>query len=185
MSKEQFLQELKAALKNLPQQEREDILRDYEEHFQFGLEEGRSEAEIAKELGAPQSIAKEITVQHHVEKAESKGTAGNLFRAVWAAIGLGFFNLVIVLGPFIALAGLLFSGWAVSAAFILSPLLAIFDAVVFADQFELFTLFFSLVLAGAGIYIGIGMYYATKAIYKGFLRYLKFNVSLVKGGLKA
>jgi uncharacterized membrane protein len=50
--------------------------------------------------------------------------------------------------------------------------------------FQLFDLFVSLALCGIGIFIGIGMFIATKALMKGFIRYLQFNVSLVKGGLK-
>ena len=39
MSKEQFLNELSSHLRKLPDEERKDILFDYEEHFQFGIEE--------------------------------------------------------------------------------------------------------------------------------------------------
>ena len=60
-------------------------------------------------------------------------------RAVWAVIGLGFFNLVIVLGPFIALIGIVFSGWALSLGFILSPIGVLMNAVWGA--FQLFDLF--------------------------------------------
>lgn len=41
MSKEGFLKELSSYLRKLPEAERQDILLDYEEHFQFGLEEGK------------------------------------------------------------------------------------------------------------------------------------------------
>lgn len=33
MTKEQFLKQLQAGLKKLPQEERKDIIHDYEEHF--------------------------------------------------------------------------------------------------------------------------------------------------------
>ena len=46
MSKEQFLNELSSHLRKLPDEERKDILFDYEEHFQFGIEEGKTESEI-------------------------------------------------------------------------------------------------------------------------------------------
>ena len=50
--------------------------------------------------------------------------------------------------------------------------------------FEMFDLFFSLGLCGIGIFIAMGMFVATKALTKGFIRYLKFNITFVKGGLK-
>lgn len=105
-------------------------------------------------------------------------------RAVWAVIGLGFFNLVIVLGPLVALVGLLIAGWAVGGTFVASPLLVFVSNVVNWGTFQWFDVFVSLALCGLGLFIAIGMFFATKVITKGFLRYLKFNVSLVKGGLR-
>ncbi len=182
MNKETFLKQLHSSLTKLPQEERKDIIQDYEEYFAIGLQEGKSEEEIATALGSPSQIAKELMATYHLEKVEKTASAGNIMRAVWAVIGLGFFNLVIVLGPFIALVGLVFAGWALSLGFVLSPIGALMNAVWGA--FQLFDLFVSLALCGIGIFIGIGMFIATKALIKGFIRYLQFNVSLVKGGLK-
>jgi len=58
------------------------------------------------------------------------------------------------------------------------------NTVVYPSTFEVFDLFFSMALCGIGLFIGIGMYYVTKLSVTGFVRYLKFNVNLVKGGLK-
>lgn len=184
MNKEEFLAELDTALKYISAEERQDILQDFEEHFAVGREEGKTEEEIAAGLGSPQQIAKEMLASYHIEKVETTATTGNIFRAVWAVIGLGFFNLVIVLGPFIALLGILFAGWIAGISFIVSPILVIFDMIIHPGTFELFTLFFSMALAGLGIFIVIGMFFATRALMNGFVKYLKFNTKLVKGGLK-
>ncbi|MGV3487460.1 MAG: HAAS signaling domain-containing protein [Tuberibacillus sp.] len=183
MTKDQFLSELDKGLRGLTFRERQDILLDYEEHFSIGLEEGKSEEEIAEKLGSPSQIAKEMMATYHLEKVDDRLTAGNIMRAVWAVIGLGFFNLVIVLGPFIALVAIIFSLWAVSLSFTLSPLMVIVDVVFHPGGFMLFNLFASIALCGLGILIGIGMSYITKWISMGFIRYLKWNASLVKGGM--
>ncbi len=47
-------------LKDYLKKERADILKDYEEHFTFGLEEGKSEEEIVASLGSPAQIAKRV-----------------------------------------------------------------------------------------------------------------------------
>ena len=86
----EFLQQLNASLKRLSDKERADILKDYEEHFTFGLEEGKSEEEIAASLGSPAQIAKELLADYHIEKVTASATTGNVFRAIWAVIGLGF-----------------------------------------------------------------------------------------------
>lgn len=182
MNKEQFLKQLEASLKRLSLEERQDILQDYEEYFTIGIEKGKSDQEISASLGNPRQIAKELLASYHLQQVEQSTSAGNVMRAVWAVIGLGFFNLVIVLGPFIALIGLVFSGWLMSVAFILAPFAILIN--LFIGELKLFDLFSSLGLSGIGIFIAMGMYVATKALFKGFIRYMKFNVSLVKGGLK-
>lgn len=182
MNKEQFLKQLNASLTRLSLEERKDILQDYEEYFEIGMEEGKSEQEISKSLGNPKQISKELMATYHLGQVEQTTSAGNVMRAVWAVIGLGFFNLVIVLGPFIALIGVVIAGWVSAIAFILAPLGALFNLVL--GNFQLFDLFFALGLCGIGIFIAMGMFVATSALTKGFIRYLKFNASLVKGGLK-
>lgn len=184
MNKKEFIRKLETYLSKLPSDERQDILQDFEEHFTFGIEEGKTEEEISASLGSPNTIAKEILTTHHLEKVENKATIGNVFRAVWATIGLGFFNLVIVLGPFIALVGLILGGWAIGMSFIVSPLLVLINAVIFPETFELFEMFVSIGLTGLGLFIMIGMFFATRGLIHAFVRYLQFNVKLVKGGLK-
>ena len=60
MNKEHFMIELKLSLRDLDESERQDVMRDYLEHFENGLAEGKTEEQIAKELGSPSQIAKEI-----------------------------------------------------------------------------------------------------------------------------
>lgn len=184
MNKEQFLVELESSLYKLNDEERNDILNDFSEHFDMGLEEGKTEEEIASSLGSPQHIAKELLATHHLEKVKKETSAGNVLRAVWAVIGLGFFNLVVVLGPFIAVLGIILAGWITGGAFILSPLLVVIKMVIFPSTFQSFDLFASIGLVGAGILITLGMLYITRLVIKGFVRYLQFNVNIVKGGMK-
>lgn len=56
MTKIEFMSRLNDALSSLPQQERTEILNDYEEHFRIGAEMGKSEAEIAGALGSPEEL---------------------------------------------------------------------------------------------------------------------------------
>src|SRR5699024_5734922 len=183
MNKQAFLDALNSTLQQLTADERHDILEDFEEHFAMGLEEGKTEAEIADSLGSPQQIGKELLASYHIEKVETTASAGNMFRAVWAVIGLGFFNLVIVLGPFLALAGVILGGWIISIVFVASPIIVILNTLIHPSAVEAFEIFVSLILCGVGLFVGIGMKYATKWLSRGFVRYLAYNANLVKGGL--
>ncbi|GGB52521.1 DUF1700 domain-containing protein [Virgibacillus dakarensis] len=183
MTEKQFMDQLNASLKKLSTEEKQDILQDYQEHFAIGKAEGKTEEQIADALGSPNKIARELLAMYHLEKAETNVTAGNMFRAVWAGIGLGFFNLIIVLGPFIALLAVVAAGWVIGLAFSLSPLLVLINVVIYPGSFVLFDLFASIALCGLGLLITIGMYHLTNILTRGFIRYLKLNTSLVKGGL--
>lgn len=60
MTENQFLQELETALKQLPQEERNDILQDIREYFTNGKADGKTDSDIAAELGSPEAIANEL-----------------------------------------------------------------------------------------------------------------------------
>lgn len=57
MTKFEFLQQLYDHLSALPSSERDDIIADFEEHFQVGEEQGKSEDQICAELGNPYACA--------------------------------------------------------------------------------------------------------------------------------
>ncbi|WP_047984962.1 HAAS signaling domain-containing protein [Ornithinibacillus californiensis] len=184
MNREQFLSKLNDSLKRLPSSEREEILQDFREHFEIGMSEGKSEEDIASGLGSPQQIAKELVATYRLEQVGETANTGNVLRAVWAVIGLGFFNLVIVLGPFVALAAIVLSGWVSGLSLVLSPVLYLVNVIIYPEIFAAYDLFFTLFLSGLGIFIFIGMFYVTRWLSKGFVKYLNFNVRMVKGGMK-
>ncbi|MBG9774345.1 HAAS signaling domain-containing protein [Brevibacillus laterosporus] len=181
MNKDAFLHELKVSLSNISAEEREDILYDYIEHFQIGLEEGKSEKEIIEKLGSPKMIAKELLVTFHLDKAQSQPTLGNLFGVIVAMIGVSFMNFVFVLGPSIVILGFLLAGWGISLALMISPILAVLSAIMFGfSSSQWLQVFAALTLCGLGILLMNGMYYATIFMYKLFIRYLKMNITIVR-----
>lgn len=184
MHKKEFLLEMEQYLKKLPKNEREDILQDYNEYFLMGEAEGKAESQIVESLGPPKQLSKELLANFHIGEMEKTLTTQNIFRAVWAAIGLGFVNLVLILGPFLVLLVLLVAGWTVGIAGMISPILVVINFITNPGVYEWFDAFFSITLCGMGLFISMGLYYVTLWIKKGSLRYLKYNVSVVKGGNK-
>lgn len=182
MNKEQFLNTLNASLKPLSQEERSDILRDFEEYFNGGFEEGKTEGEICEGLGSPYKIAEELLATYHIEKEVAQPKAEVTGSSVLAAILLIFFNLIIVFGPLMGLAGVMLAGWAVGVSFIASPVLVLLGSAIFMGSFEFFDLFASLALTGFGFFIVMGMFYLTRIFIRLLTRYVRFNVDFVKGG---
>lgn len=59
MNKRDYLDLLRYYLRDLPDVMVNDIIYDYEEHFNAGIENGKTEEQISEELGSPDDIAKE------------------------------------------------------------------------------------------------------------------------------
>lgn len=182
MTRREFMDELGALLSDLPDKERLDILADYTEHFLMGIERGKSEHEIAEALGSPKNLARELLAGYRIHQAQSNASVGNMTRAIIATISLGFFNIVFVLGPFFGLIGILIAMYAVSASLLVAPLGILFQYGVSAtDQERLFLIFGAMTALGAGGMLTIGLVRLTRWLYRLFLRYLQFNVQMIRG----
>ncbi|BBH22776.1 hypothetical protein Back11_41210 [Paenibacillus baekrokdamisoli] len=181
MIRDQYLHHLWELLKPVPEKLRREWMFDYEEHFRLAAEHGRSEAEAASELGDPRLIAKELLLGYRVEQADDKkGSITLVSRAVLAAVSLGFFNLVFVLGPFIALLGVLLALWGVSLALGLAALAAVYEGI----SGDAFTIaqggFVACLLLALGMLLGAGTHVLTRSVAKMTLQYLKFNSRVIR-----
>ncbi|MFZ3085557.1 MAG: DUF1700 domain-containing protein, partial [Candidatus Hydromicrobium sp.] len=130
MNKKDFMYKLSLYLGGIPGEDRQDVISDFEEHFKEGLAEGRTEEEIADSLGDPKSLANQFKASILVSEAEKTTSAVNIIRAVFATLGLGFLNLVFILGPFIAIVAVLISLFA-SAIAIIAAGITVFFASIF------------------------------------------------------
>lgn len=75
MSRQEYLTQLGAALADLvPAKEREDILRYYEEYLDDAGPE--REAEVMRELGSPQELARKIAREGGYQGAQAQGRSG-------------------------------------------------------------------------------------------------------------
>lgn len=187
MNKQQYLHHLKSLLKSLPEPERQEIISDYEEHFQIGLAKGKSEADISRSLGDVKSIAKQYTADYHVTKAEKESTAVNILQAVLASLGLGFFNLVFVLGPFMAALSVLITLFGISISFALGGfvgMIAILLAPLLPGTIQIaislpIGFFSCLGLTAVGMLFFIGNLYLTRYFFKVTVVYLKWNMNII------
>jgi uncharacterized membrane protein len=184
MSKQQFLQELNDGLKEIPETERVDILRDYEEYFQAGAENGKTEQEILDGLGSAKQIAKELRAAYHLGTVREKPNVANLLRATFALISLTLFNLVFVLGPLLGLFGLLVGCWFGVLSMIAAPIWTGIQDTEAVNAMGWFPWFGSIAICGAGILLGVALFFFSKWLVKGLVWYMQFNLSIVKGGAK-
>ena len=190
MNKEGFLLELKRSLRVMSEEERRDVLSDYEEHFRMGAAEGASEESICRSLGNPRVIGTSYAIDTLLEERQESGElrATSVLRALLASISLTFFNLFFILGPFLALLGIMAGFWAVAVslplagiALMLAPLaFAVVPRYFFiADINGAFLVFAGLGTAALGVLAVIGMAQLTRALVKLVAAYVKFNARIV------
>lgn len=189
MNRVDFLNSLNSQLSRLSQAERTDILYDYEEHFAIGLEQGKTEEEIARSLGDPRLIARQFIADTFVKQATETKSFGNVVRAVFAIAGLGFFNLVITVPIFFSLLAVLISLFAAAFSIALAGLgvtLAPIIEPMFPDYVDMGSvnpgvmIFSGVGLIVLGVLFTIGVVYLSKYFFKGTISYLKMNMSIIK-----
>lgn len=179
MNKKHFISILETRLSPLPPEEREELINDVEAHFNIGLQNGRTEEDIARELGDPFEIAREALGDRYIDMPVDVKTGYSMTGQIFILIGLFFCALVAV--PFLLS---LWSGAAAvaasAAAMLVSPLLLLVD-YVYNGSYQPAKLFLSISLTGAGILL----FYGVLWIFKGLLAlsrgYLIWNIRLMKG----
>lgn len=186
MNRDDYLRQLKLNLYGLSTEEIEDIILDYEEHFQIGLSKGKSEEEISSELGNPRDIASNYISQssNGFRKEASPVNHNDNARKVLLIILLAFFNLIIVLGPYLGLLGIVLGIFGLGMGLFFGGIGIIFGAPFaylgsFADLHLLTVFGFSVGFVGLGILAFILGIYLVKLIYRLTLKYIKWNIDII------
>ena len=188
MTMNEFLTQLKSSLKGIPEEEMSEILFDYEEHFRIGMEEGKTEEQVSASLGDVKLIARQFKADITIKQAEKNTSTGNIFRAVLAAVGMGFFNIIFILGPFFgflgvliglfaAAAGIIVSGIGIIMALLLAPA---FPSYISMDVNGVFAVFTAIGIICFGLLFFIGDCYLAKFFYRATIKYLKWNIEIIK-----
>ncbi len=190
MTREKFLSDLKASLGRMSDEERREVIYDYEEHFRMGAAEGKTEEQIAQSLGNPRHIGRSYAIDALLEEPKEGGgvKAASVLRAVFASISLTFFNVIFILGPFLGLVGVLIGLWATVAGLALSGVgtaLSPIAAPIVPGFLNLggvspaFLVFAGIGVAGLGLLAGFGMWKLTRLFVRGTAAYLRFNARII------
>jgi uncharacterized membrane protein len=110
MTRQDFIARLRQALAGAPEPARSEHLADYEAHFDEGVAAGRPEAEIAAALGDPDRLARELRAEAGLRRWESERNPEAAVAAVFAVLGLGAIDLLILLPILVTVVSLLCAG---------------------------------------------------------------------------
>lgn len=198
MNKEQFLFRLHGGLAALPPQTRKELMADYEDHFRSGLEHGKSEEEIAFELGSPEELAQEAlefqpksdgrvrpAASAHTDTPPSDFVFANTAsqrRASFSLVRLVmlvFWNMIAV--PLWAAAWALAAGLAaVVLALLASPLLFAADSVLNQD-WNTAQFYAVLLMLGVGMLVVGPFLKLLRFTLRSMGRYVLWNARFVMG----
>jgi uncharacterized membrane protein len=108
MKRNEFIRRLKAGLKGMPQDDIDEIVGDYEAHFEAGTAEGRSEEEVAAALGNPARLARELRFEAGFRNWESDRSPSSAWAAILAFMGLATIDILILLPIVLPVIGVIF-----------------------------------------------------------------------------
>ena len=107
MTRQIFMNRLRNGLAGLPPKAIDDIAADYETHFADGAAAGRSEAEVAEALGDPDRLARELRGEAGLKRWEAERNPSAAASAVFAVLGLGAIDVLVLLPILLPIAGVL------------------------------------------------------------------------------
>jgi uncharacterized membrane protein len=190
MTRQQFIVELRKGLGRMAEEEKREILADYEEHFRMAAGDGKSEEQTAQSLGNPRTIGRSYRIDSMLDESGEGGAAGAraVVRAVFASLGLTVLNAIFVLGPCLALAGAMIGLWAAAASLALtglavavSPVAAFVapQAFILGGLSPLFLVFAGVGAAALGVLALIGMAELSRLFIRMIATYVRFNARII------
>lgn len=180
MNKKQFLAILRDQLSPLGETERRELLQDFEEHFTTGLGMGKTEEEIALDLGDPIDLAQEILGERfeyvNMSPPHVQGRASTPKFLLF--ISLVFFNLLLAFPFGLAAWAICFSLGIASLTLLASPIMLVAD-ILFNQSFALSKVFMVMLCLGLGIFMGLGVQFMWHALKKATKQYISWNLKMM------
>ena len=109
MTRDGFLFRLREGLRGVSPTARDEIIADYTQHFSDGMEAGRTEEEVAQALGDPTRLARELRAEIGLKRWEEERSPGAAAGAVFAVLGLGALDILILLPILLGVVSTLFA----------------------------------------------------------------------------
>lgn len=108
MTRAEFISRLKRGLAGLPVPTIAEAVADYEAHFDDAAAAGRDEAETAAALGDPERLARELKAEAGLKRWEETKNPSAAAGAVFAVLGLGALDILILLPVLLGVIGAVF-----------------------------------------------------------------------------
>lgn len=180
MNKQEFIETLRHYLASMPTDERNELLREYEAHFIYGQQSGKTEAEIAKELGDPLTLARDTVGPDFLPPPPWAPQRSDTPRLIGVTLLLFFMNIMLVIPIGASIWAAFISLCAAAISGILSPLALLVDTLLYGE-FAIYKLFLAIGMTGIGMLLSSAAFYLGKGLWIVTLRYLKWNYKTWRG----
>lgn len=193
MNKVKFIKLMNRELHLLKKSERDEILAEFEEHFRTGMENGKSDEEVAAELGKPSELA--IQYKDEIDFSQLSGgeKAAKISRKFLVAFGLLLFNGIIGIPVIASIFSVWVSLWTVPLSTGVTGLALLAAAIIpnlpiiptlyigFSSATIAVSILAGISLIGLTVLMGIGMIYVSKWFFRLVAAYVSGNIKAIKG----
>jgi uncharacterized membrane protein len=180
MNKQEFIETLRHYLAPLPEEERNELLHDYEAHFIYGQQSGKTEAEIAKELGDPLALAREALGADFLPPPPWSPPRRDIPRFIGVSILLFFMNLMFAIPIGASIWAFFIALCALTITFVLAPVALVIETIMYGG-FMPGKLFVAIGMTGIGMLLATAVRYIGKGLLFLTVRYGKWTYKTWRG----
>ncbi|WP_127580512.1 HAAS signaling domain-containing protein [Paenibacillus koleovorans] len=180
MNKQEFIETLRHYLASMPEEERNELLRDYDAHFMHGQQSGKTEAYIARELGDPLTLAREAVGDQFLPPPPWSPPRRDTPRFMGVSFLLFFLNAMIAIPVFASVWAVFVAVCAVTLTTFLSPFILVAESI-FENGYAHYKLFMAIGLLGVGMLLLPLVRFVGKWLLFITVQYGLWNVKTWKG----
>jgi uncharacterized membrane protein len=180
MNKMEFIETLRNYLVSMPEDDRNELLRDYEAHFIYGRQNGKTEAEIARELGEPLELAREAVGAEFLPPPPWAPRRRDIPRFIGVTILLFFLNVMFAIPVLASIWAAFIAICSTALACILAPIALVLETLMYGD-YSPGKLFVAIGMVGIGMLLAIAARYMGKGLLFLTVNYGKWNYKTWRG----
>ncbi|MFA4938973.1 DUF1700 domain-containing protein [Brevundimonas sp.] len=186
MTRAEFIDRLKEGLVGLPTATANDIIADYQTHFDDGIAAGRTEAEVATALGDPIRLARELKAEAGIQRWHQEKNPSAAAAAVFAVLGLGALDILILLPLLMGVVGTVFGFFiAAIALFICGGVIMVAGPFAGFPGGPFAAILMGLGLMAGAVFIGALLAIFTIWLVNGVVWFARLHYRLLKPALES
>ena len=187
MNREEFLENVRRELGDMPVRDVDEIIEDYRSYFDEALAAGRAIEDVVAAHGDPRQLAQELRTEMGLRRWEEHHTPVNLWKAALALCGLAAADIMVLLPALLVLG---------SVTLILFFILSLFGVIGIGTLLDLvsssydpaegsatYLLLRSMGLLTASIGGGVLLVFALRRAIAQLARYARLHYRLLRPGI--